>query len=76
MFGHFEPREAGSALKEQWGTFGRHLFPLVIAFEDEARIGFIPAAVPLLDLLDELPLVRSAFEALAIRGSSTQFSRH
>jgi len=36
----FPPQLRQLQLEEQRDTFDRHLFPLVIAFEDEARIGF------------------------------------
>lgn len=54
----------------------RHLVPLMIAFEDEALPGNEMTVVPLLDLLDELPVVRAALWTESITRNGVSHQRH
>jgi len=76
VFGDFEGAQTGAAFQEEWVALAGNLVPFVVAFENEALVRNEAATMPLLDLFDELPVVPSAVEALAIRRSSTQFGRH
>ena len=73
MLRYIDSSHTDSAFHKEGVTFIRDLIPLVVAVENKSLTGDEKSAVPLLNPLNELPLVLSASRASAIGRSWIEF---